>query len=737
MRLNMLSKAIILASTASIAMPGMAAENDDFVIEEIIVTAQKRAESLQDVALTVNAFGGEMLKDAGVFDFTDIEKLSAGVTLDGDSGHAANISIRGVGSQAASGLDPAVAVFIDGVVQNNIGSAFSSLLDIERIEVLRGPQGTLYGKNSPAGAMNIITRRPDSTALGGDIETTISSWGSQEVKGTVNLPLIENVLAARISGLYSESDGYVDNEYLDTPANDRQRSAGRIKLLYTPTEDLSATLIANYSESAVGNPLQLLGESIYDYEVFENDQGLAEDTNESLSLEVNWDMESHTLTSITGYQEYALTGPRDNDFTPAAVGAGGSVLTIDQSIRSFSQELRLTSTGDGDLEYMVGFFYSNQDQSGASLFDNGSFTQVLSGVDTTESFGLFSNNTYHFDDQWSLSFGLRYSDDRKSSESSQVDNIVGLINGKDKDHFTNMSGSLKLRYMPDSDTTYYASLDRAYRAGGFNVVAPQNYKDAGFSGYDKEVSHSIEFGAKATLWDGRLQINAALFYQDFESYQINSFLNDQAVAFSPFFVITAPAGNIRFNADGATAQGAEIEFAARITEKFTVSGAVAYSHVEMDAFNGIPTSFADAGYTTSGPVITDPRIVPGLGGDLSIVPTKNQGEEVLDGNAPLSASLVMEYADTLTGQSLDWFVRGITKYNGERDQDVMGAYTTVDLFAGLRSSDGSWSVTAWAKNLMDEEYLVFGRDAELSGQGVATGFPGVPRSYGITAGYSF
>ena len=192
MKIHKLTQALMLAGIASIVNIAQAAtetgksdevvekESKRLAIEVITVTAQKRLETQQEVALTVNTFDGESLSKAGAVDLTDIEKMTAGVTLDGESGHAANISIRGIGSNSISGLDPAVAVFIDGVVQNNVGSAFSSLLDIARVEVLRGPQGTLYGKNAPAGAINIITNSPDSIDFSGNVEATASSWGTQE-----------------------------------------------------------------------------------------------------------------------------------------------------------------------------------------------------------------------------------------------------------------------------------------------------------------------------------------------------------------------------------------------------------------------------------------------------------------------------------------------------------------------------------------------------------------------------
>ncbi|HBY88797.1 MAG TPA: hypothetical protein DEO86_23340 [Colwellia sp.] len=745
MRIHKLTQALMLAGITSITSYSHAADTADVKVEEkkklaievITVSAQKRLETQQEVALTVNTFDAESLSKAGAVDLTDIEKMTAGVTLDGESGHAANISIRGIGSNSISGLDPAVAVFIDGVVQNNVGSAFSSLLDIARVEVLRGPQGTLYGKNAPAGAINIITNSPDSIDFSGNLEATASSWGTQEYKGTINVPLVEDVLAARVSGLYSKSDGYIYNEHLGKDANARERSAARLKLLYTPLDNLSATLNVNFSQSEVGNPLQLLGENIYQYKSFENDQGLAEDDNEAISLELDWELDGYEFTLISAYQDYELTGPRDNDFTPAEVGSGGSILTIDQVLTSSSHEFRITSFDSDEFEFMAGLFYSNQELKGGSLFDNGAFNQNITGTDVTESFGIFTNNTYFIDEDWSFAFGLRYSDDRKSGTSKQVDSIVGEVNGRDSDHFDAFSGSLKLRYMPSTDRTYYVSVDRAYRAGGFNVVAPQHYKDAGFDKYDSETSNAIEVGSKILFWDDRFQLNAAVYYQTFDDYQSNSFLTEQAVAFAPFFVIGAPAGNIRTNGTDATATGAEIEFTALLSEQLTISGSMAYNRIEVGDFDNIPTTFADAGYSTAGPVITDPRILPGAGGDTSIVPVTSKSGEVLKGNPQFSANLFVEYKDVLANTNLDWFVRATAKYNGERDKEILGSYLTSDLFAGITSESGKWNITAWAKNITDEQYVVYGNDADSSGLGVDVGFPSAPRSYGVTVGYSF
>lgn len=741
MNLTKLSKALLLASVSSFAATTLAAEanndEDKLAIEVVTVTAQKRLESSQEVALTVNTIDANALAKAGVADFSDIENLTSGVQLDGESGHDASISIRGIGAKSISGLEPAVAVFIDGVVQNNVGAAFSSLLDIARIEILRGPQGTLYGKNAPAGAINIVTADPDMTDVGGYLETTQSSWNSQEYKGTINLPLVDDLLALRVSGLYAESDGYIDNTFLNKPANASERSAVRAKLLYTPTEDLAATLNVSFTDSEVGNPLSLLGDSIFNYQSRENDQGLAEDESKNISLTVDWGIGDYELTLISAYQEYELSGPRDNDLSELAVSEGGSILTIDQKLTSSSHELRLTSFDSEEFEFMAGLFYSNQTGKGGSVFENVNFKQDIKGRDVTESFGIFTNNTYFINDDWSLSFGARYSDDRKSATSTQIDTVVGQVDGRDSDHFQSAAGSLKLRYMPSQNQTFYVSLDRAYRAGGFNVVAPQIYKDAGFDKYDSETSNAIEFGSKTLMLDDRFQLNASIFYQTFDDYQSNVFQTDQAVAFAPFFVIAAPAGNMRINGSDATAKGAEIEFIALLSKQLTVNGSIAYNRVEVGEFNNVPTTFANAGYSTAGPVITDPRVLPGAGGSIDIVPTTSWSNEVQKGNPQLTANLFVEYKDEIAGTSLEWFARGNVKYTSERNRDVLGSYVMADFFAGIESESGKWSVTAWAKNVTDEEYLIFGNDGDKNAHGVDEGFPGAPRSYGVTLGYKF
>ena len=164
---------------------------------------------------------------------------------------------------------------------------------------------------------------------------------------------------------------------------------------------------------------------------------------------------------------------------------------------------------------------------------------------------------------------------------------------------------------------------------------------------------------------------------------------------------------------------------------------MAYNRIEVGDFDDIPTTFADAGYSTAGPVITDPRVLPGAGGNTSIVPVTSKSGEVLKGNPQFSANLFVEYKDVLANTNLDWFVRATAKYNGERDREILGSYVTSDLFAGITSESGKWNITAWAKNITDEQYVVYGNDADSSGLGVDVGFPSAPRSYGVTVGYSF
>lgn len=748
--MNVKAIALTLCSLQAITY-SFAQAQENLVLEEVIVTAQKRAQSLQDVGLTVNAFSAEALDKTATFDFSDIAKLTGGLDIVGDNGVETEISLRGVGKAATAQGDAPVAVFFDSVVQPVPGAVFGTMLDVQRVEVLRGPQGTLYGKNAPTGVINIVSNNPNFDGFEADIEGTISSWKTQEYRGAVNIPLVDNVLALRIAGLYNESDGFIDNITLNTDAADKKRSAGRAKLLFTPTEDLSITLTALYSEFESGNTFSLLEPFAFDHEAVDNFAGEAKDQNEAAHLHVEWDIAGHTLTSISGYQEYTRFQSQDIDGTASDATFLGfdNAQRLPGNSRTVSQELRLASNNESDFEYTVGLFYQlDVGSANAEIFADGTTNVTVDNTTRTESYGVFSHNIWHINEQWQTVFGLRYSDDSKG-----LDEVTTLVSqGRElapvdlKDNYYNLSGTLKLQYFTDAGNMAYVSLDSAFRSGGFNPFLTLDLRDK-FTRFDTETSNAAEVGIKTQWWDDRLQFNVAVYYQEYEDFQVLRNANSDVIGC--FFTIDdgatclfPQAVQVTGSADEAVSTGAEVEINALLTENWSIGSSLAYNDTEIKQWDDAPCKI---------PGSQDPDDVPGIDFDDSpgfIFATTPPlcSAEGRSGNVPhWSGSVTSEYRGSFADGSLDWFARGLVAFKSERNDPMLGGYGTVDLFLGLESADQVWSVTLWGKNVTDKEYLlnVTGSvDVDNDLDGTADGslnrvVVGAPQSFGITGKYSF
>jgi iron complex outermembrane recepter protein len=792
MRLKPLSKAVILATlTSSAAVTYAQGDSDSFMIEEIVVTAQKRAENAQNVAISMSVQTSESLENIGAFDFKDITKLSPGLEIAGDDAVSGSIKMRGVGKDAFTGsMDDAVVVFIDGVAQSSVGAAFGSLSDIERVEVLRGPQGTLYGKNAPAGAINVTTKSVNMEEFEGGFQTSHTYYDDTQTYGmnnkfNVNLPLIEGKLGMRLSGFLDDSEGYVENGLLDKAANDFSRSGGRIKLQYTPTETLDITVIGNYSDHYTGSVFQytpgygpdyiskreasaqgtpstasntfadVFGGNIPvsdkdSYEMYSDVNAYSRTRLRDGQVNLNWDVGGHTLTSITYYQDVETEFVNDQRGTPIR----DALLEIDIKQSIFTQELRLANNDIDKLEYMLGFYYSKSEASGPdgastnnAMYGASTFVPGLgparadqaiqmSGNTGTESFGFFTHSTYHFNDEWHLSGGLRYNDDRKYLQQDlTVDGDIyhpGFGGGpitfplsfatsafpSDNDSYYNLSGSLKLSYTPNDDMMYYVALDSAYRSGGFNLSALAPVED--IQTFEQEDSYAFEVGMKGTFLDNRLQLNIAYYYQQFKNYQFgdtprqdnNTTRNfDDAGTLN---ALTLSQSHV-LNADEALSRGVEMDFLWLITENFDLSGGLTYIDTEYKEFTG----FCDDG-DGDGSTIN-------LYCDLS-----GQGIGSNFGIAPASwvANIQPAYHQEFEDWGVEWQARTQINYD-----DVK--HINADVHTSLTALDGSWSVRMFVKNVLNRKpgevlELLSGNSTDTYRYDLVA-----PRQVGVSFGYNF
>ena len=369
----------VVIGTVSALFAGALSAQGAGVLEEVVVVATKREQTLQEVPVAVSVVSAQTIEQAQVLDIKDLQTLvpSLRVTQLQTSANT-NFVIRGFGNGANNaGIEPSVGVFIDGVYRSRVGSALADLPKLERIEVLRGPQSTLFGKNASAGVINVVTAKPDLAGYSGSVSATLGNWNQSIVRGDITGPLSDS-LAFSLYGSYNRRDGYFDNLENGDELNELDRWNLRGQLLWVPTDDLELRLIvdgdgldeaccgvANLQDGPTGDVVRALGGNLvpndpYAYENYFDFTPSNDIQTRGASLQVDWDLDGMLLTSITAYRELDQFQNADVDFTSARLAESNA---SDTAIETFTQELRLTSTGDGPFSWTAGLFYFAEDVS--------------------------------------------------------------------------------------------------------------------------------------------------------------------------------------------------------------------------------------------------------------------------------------------------------------------------------------------------------------------------------------
>ena len=582
-RLKRLPLALLLAGSAGWT-PSQAAETPAPVpkgesasgqLETVTVTARRRTESAQEVPTPMSVIGGQALESQRVYRIQDLQQLVPSVNVAYMHARQSSVSIRGLGNNPASdGLEGSVGLYIDNVYLGRPGMAVFDLMDIEQLEVLRGPQGTLFGKNTTAGVINISTRAPSFTPER-SIETSVGEDGYFQTKGTISGPLNDE-LAGRFSAYRTRSDGDIKNEYNGHDLNGGSRQGFRGQLLYKPNEAFNLRWIGDYNEEASSAGTRVLystgptinGTNLYQSRAdaagatlvngahrkvnLDNDQRVTVFQG-GTSLEANWTLPSDfTLTSVSAYRWWNFT-PRNDDGlnVPASYNAGVSV-----EDKQWSQEFRLASPTGGFFDYVVGAYYFGSDLDNKSFayygpqadIWNGTPTGALSNVTSignghirTDSFALFAQGTWHLTERLDFTAGLRGTYEEKSAWVSRNAPVGGAAvsgaaatarNGRTgaydsgdlNQYSTSPSGLLNLSYRLSDDVLGYATLSHGEKSGGVNLAvgsAPTAGADSLLIGTER--ANNAELGFKSTLWDRRLQLNANLFWTQVNGYQTNAY----------------------------------------------------------------------------------------------------------------------------------------------------------------------------------------------------------------------
>ena len=819
-------------------------------IEEITVTANKREQSLQDVPMTVSVTSAETIKQSSIVDLIDLQTAVPSLRVSQlQSSAQTNFTIRGFGNGANNpGIEPAVLVLIDGVPRSRSSSSLADLPNLERVEVLSGPQSTLFGKNASAGVISITTKAPEGE-MGGLIETTLGNYGTQIVKGTMTGPISDNV-AYRLSASSNESDGYATNLFDDSPLNNRDRTALRGQISWDVTEDLSVRVIADsdkideaccvtgplrqgpatQASNALAGPMVLDPDaSPWDYQIYMNadEPSYNKLDNDGLSVHLDYDLGFATLTSITADRTTEMASNFDADFSGARLLRENK---LNYDFDTLTQELRLSSNDDSEIQWSVGAFYAEEDTKsartvlygeaikpyanillealagetlddaaleynvdpvndlgltrdyldllarfgreqilvgaamqagvtpdmGTLALDAENFFVVGSGSTkedfdmTAKTLSLFANVEFPLADDWSASVGLNKTKDEKHVKADVVvvDNFAAqpweLLsedlnafkffppftaypeNGRDfkSDDLTH---TLRLTHDYADNTKVYVSHSTGFKPTSVNLSVNATTPDTRAA--DPEFSENFEIGVKHSHDSG--YINAALFNQNIEGFQSNTFVG---------------TGFQLVNAGDQRHKGIEVDMKQQLSDEWVMGLSAIKIDAEYESFvNGpcetvtegllvFPSIACDAGKKTKDLSGTEPAGISDWSANLNATYSFNvsdavssflrleyvyESEVAVVDNVPAVVSPVAHLSPLIAGNTPA--VRSTRNFN---------------MSIGFNHAPSGVEVMFWGRNLTDHQSLLSAFPTAAA-PGSFGGYPNVPRTYGLTARAAF
>ena len=698
-------------------------------IQEILVTARKRTESIQDIPVAVTAFDASALSRLGADDLEDVGVAVPNLNLVQGRGSSAsaNVFIRGMGQpDALQTFDPAVGIYLDGVYIPRIQGALFKLFDVERLEVLRGPQGTLYGKNTMAGAINIVTRQP-SEIFTGQAEISAGNYDRREGKFYLSGPLVDGLLAGSVSALVTRRDGFVADPVNGRDYNDDDTRAGRLNLVATPADDLRLSLSADVSRQRTAltmgraeaplvqvdlgtgavTPLHIPPAGEFDYTAstsFDGGEGQELDSY-GVALTVDWDLgRGAALKSITAYRDLEFAFHVDIDATVFELG--DVFVPVDQD--QVSQEFQLNLEGE-DWSGVFGAYYlreefnSDQRAFGDDLFTFfGLPTTVLTSVQDaqiTTSYALFGHLDYQLSEEFTVSTGVRFTREEKDYEYRRADRLNGALFSAfafaDEEDWDAVTPSLTLEYEWGPALMSYASVARGFKSGGFNGRANA---DAEREPFDPEKVWAYELGVKSAFDDGATTLNLALFYNDYEDFQAR--VTDRTAGAGVTFALPV------LNAGELETSGLELELASSPVDNLSVFAALGY----LDASY---KEFADARGDRSDDVVPfAPEWTGRVGAAYTLALAAGSLEVGADASFKSDHYLSVDNQEVLTQDDF-WLYNAYLRYDADH-----------------------WYLVASVKNIGDEVYKTDGQ--EFSNVANAqTAYYGDPRTYGMTLGVRF
>ncbi len=708
-------KRMALIGPVVMALTQMAAAAE-LVIEEIVVTATKRAESVQDVPVAVNAVDAETIEAMRIDEFTDITLVSPSLTMNrGDWATNSGYSLRGIGTNVFSlNIEPSVAIVVDDVPVVRSEQAFSDLTDIESIEVLRGPQSTLFGKSASAGVINVRTRAPGDEFRAG-VRASATTDDETYITASISGPLSDS-MGFRLSGHdRNRKDGHVENLLNGTDVDGQQSWGIRARLDWDLADSVTATLFYNHDEAesdcchrafrGLDSGALFLGllpaafvlgdvePGADNDQVSMDDPTLTESTSDSGALRIEWDWGEYRFLSVTSLTKWDYEVSTDVDgtsfdllglFTGGALSGG-----INQGggfdLESWTQELRLVSPASDSFEYVVGVFYSDIEYGRS--FRRGPLFGADWLADTgSESLALYGQGTWNLTDATAITAGLRLN---REEISHRFNNLLSATELGGDDTETAVPGKISVQHYTSDDVMWFASFAIGYKGQGYDISSSFNQYTSD-NPVGSEDSKAFELGMKGTFFDGRLQFNPTAFFARYDDFQAQQ----ARIVGGVVELGIANVGKLE-------TRGIEIDLQALLTENLRLVGGMAYTDAEIKSFSG-----ADCwpGQTAAQGCTLDPatqRSVQDLGG------------EKLNNSPEFKLTLSAEYRRAFETLPFDGFFNASIQWQSDVNFSLLadpgaeqGAYALVNLSAGFVERDRErYEVSLFVNNLTDENFV--------------------------------
>jgi len=728
-----------VAVLAALATPAVASAQQA-ALEEIVVTAQKRAESSQDVPISIQAIGADTLDKLGATEVTDLAQSAPSLNIGGVPGSQRAMGLRGIVDFSRNiGMDARMGVYVDGVYQGRSSTASQPLLGVESVEILRGPQGTLFGMNTVSGAINLNTRKASDEFMG-QISAGAGNEGLWTGSMYLNGPFSDTVFGS-VSYMHQEHDGWYENPILGHKIGSSKEDGARGQLRWLPSDQLEVILAGDYGRTESDGPLYVKASDPAYY----TEKGPELDRVDfwGSALTLNYQTQGgYTLTSISAYRENNYLARADEDFTGLAQAFQTQ---FDEQADQFSQELRIVSPINEHFDWVAGVYYFDSTvKTGRNIYlappllpSAALAGQVAIPSDiTTTNYAGYVHGNYRFTDKLELTAGLRYMDVEKKLDYTQVNapddlaaatsflinflgypapvaaglapQIPGILLGapnlvyKDKYSDDAVTPAVGLNYRFTDQILGYVKYSNGFQSGGFNAdFAPPLPPDRWIP-FDSESVDAYEIGLKSTLADGRLRLNAAAFMQQYSDFQIFQRVLNGTTSIQ-----------IVSNAGKATSQGIETEIAWLPTDRLQLTLNGAWTDATYDRFEnpapqpGEPDNF-NGNYLNFAPKL---KVFAGV-----------QYVQPIGGAGDLTFNVDYSYQDKM--------------YSDPRNRETFDLIPSYDLWNArvtYATAGDRWNVSAWIRNATDETYIVNHSRASLTN--IDRVMWGAPRLYGINFTY--